>query len=404
MAIGVLGPLTVEGSEATINRRDRAVLQALAASHGEVLSADQLADAVWGDHPPASWRKNLQGCVMRLRRLLGDEAIETLPQGYRLAVGRDDVDAGRFERLVDRAGELLVLGAADRSRYLLEEALALWRGDALTDIADWHEGRIEAERLAELRLDAEELRLDCALRTGEHAQVLAELMALVKERPLRERRWALLALAQYRSGRQADALRTLREVRRVLARELGLDPGPELVELEQAILQQDPSLAVDDVLTRTSPQCPYQGLVPYDVDDSDGFFGRADDVARCLRRLAEEGAVVVVGPSGSGKSSLVRAGVVAALRRAGRRVQVITPGAHPMDALTAGHGSEVLVVDQCEEAVTLCADPAERTAFFAALAERRSWWWRCARIGWGRWPGTRSSPGWSSAGCTCSTR
>ena len=370
MAIGVLGPLTVEGSGATINRRDRAVLEALAASHGEVLSADQLADAVWGEEPPASWRKNLQGCVMRLRRLLGDDAIATLPQGYRLTMSRDDVDAGHFERLLDRAGELLDLGAADRSKYLLEEALALWRGDPLTDIGDWSQGRIEAERLAELRLDAEELRLDCALRTGEHAQVLTELTALVKARPLRERRWALLALAQYRSGRQADALRTLREVRRVLGRELALDPGPELVELEQAILQQDPSLAVEELLTRTSPQCPYQGLVPYDVDDSDGFFGRADDVARCLRRLGEEGAVVVVGPSGSGKSSLVRAGVVAALRRAGRRVQVITPGAHPMDALTAGHGSEVLVVDQCEEAVTLCADPAERTAFFAAIAER----------------------------------
>jgi DNA-binding SARP family transcriptional activator/WD40 repeat protein len=369
MGIGVLGPLTVEGSGATINRRDRAVLQALVASHGEVVSADQLADAVWGESPPASWRKNLQGCVMRLRRLLGDHAIETLPQGYRLAVARDDVDAGRFEQLIDRAGELLVLGAADRSRYLLDEALGLWRGDALTDIADWSEGRIEAERLAELRLDAEELRLDCALRNGEHAQVLAELMALVRERPLRERRWALLALAQYRSGRQADALRTIREVRRVLSRELGLDPGPELVELERAILQQDPSLAVGDPLTQASPHCPYQGLVPYDVDDSEGFFGRADDVARCLQRLAAEGAVVVVGPSGSGKSSLVRAGLVASLRRAGRRVQVVTPGAHPMDALT-GRQPEVLVVDQCEEAVTLCTDPDERTAFFAALAER----------------------------------
>ena len=370
MGIGVLGPLTVEGSGATINRRDRAVLQALVTSHGEVLSADQLADAVWGDEPPASWRKNLQGCVMRLRRLLGDDSIETLPQGYRLAVGRDDVDAGRFEQLIDRAGELLSLGAADRSRYLLDEALALWRGDALTDITDWSEGRIEAERLAELRLDAEELRLDCALRTGEHAQVLSELMALVRERPLRERRWALLALAQYRSGRQADALRTLREVRRVLARELGLDPGPELVELELAILQQDPSLAVGDALIEPSAQCPYQGLVPYDVADSEGFFGRSDDVARCLRRLAAEGAVVVVGPSGSGKSSLVRAGVVASLRRAGRRVRVVTPGAHPLDALTASRSSEVLVVDQCEEAVTLCRDPTERTAFFAALAER----------------------------------
>ena len=370
MGIGVLGPLTVDGAGAMINRRDRAVLEALAASRGEVLSPDRLADAVWGDHPPASWHKNLQGCVMRLRRLLGDEAIQTVPDGYRLGLGHEEVDAGRFERLVDRARELLTLGEVDRARYALDEALGLWRGDALRDVGDWDVGRIEAERLAELRLDAEELHLDCALRSGEHAQVMTELMALVKARPLRERRWALLALAQYRSGRQAEALHTLRSVRTVLSRELGLDPGPDLVDLEQAILRQDPSLAANAVPTETSPRCPYQGLVPYDVDDADAFFGREADAATCLARLDEVGAVVVVGPSGSGKSSLVRAGLAGTLRHAGRRIQVVTPGAHPMDALTAVRRAHLLVVDQCEEAVTLCTDPAERTAFFDALTGR----------------------------------
>ena len=188
---------------------------------------------------------------------------------------------------------------------------------------------------------------------------------------MRERRWVLLALAQYRCGRQAEALASLRQVRTVLTRELGLDPGEDLVDLEQAILRQDPSLATDAVWIESSPRCPYHGLVPYDVDDSDGFFGREADVATCLRRLSDVGAVVVVGPSGSGKSSLVRAGIAAALRSAGTRVQVITPGVHPMDALTSVHRAQVLVVDQCEEAVTLCTDAAESGAFFDALATHR---------------------------------
>ena len=369
MGIGVLGPLTIDGSEAAINRRDRVVLQALAAARGTVLSPERLADAVWGDQPPASWHKNVQQCVMRLRRHLGTEAITTLPQGYRLAVDRDDLDAARFERLVDRARELLALGEVDRARYTLDEALSLWRGTALPDLLDWDGGQIEAERLTGLRLDAEELRLDCALRDGEHAEALSELVASVKEQPLREQRWALLALAQYRCGRQAEALQTLRQVRGVLARELALDPGPDLVALETAILRQDPSLLVDEKPREGSDRCPYQGLIPYDVDDSEAFFGRDADVAICLRRLDEGGAVVVVGPSGSGKSSLVRAGMAAALQLDGRKVHVVTPGASPMAALAAVRPSDVLVVDQCEEAVTLCADDAERAAFFDTLAD-----------------------------------
>ena len=154
-------------------------------------------------------------------------------------------------------------------------------------------------------------------------------------RRLRERRWALLALAQYQAGRQGDALRTLHQARSVLVRELGVEPGPDLVTLEQAILRQDPSLVAAAALPEPTATCPYLGLVPYDVEDTDGFFGRDTEVEAGLSRLTAVGVLAVVGPSGSGKSSLVRAGVAAALLRDGRRVVVITPGARPMDALTA---------------------------------------------------------------------
>ena len=121
----------------------------------------------------------------------------------------------------------------------------------------------------------------------------------------------------------------------VLADELGLDPGPDLVAMEQAVLRHDPSLVADAASAEPSGTCPYLGLVPYDVGDADAFFGRDEEVAACLRRLATGGVLAVVGPSGSGKSSLVRAGMAAALRRDGRRVVVVTPGAHPLDVLTA---------------------------------------------------------------------
>jgi WD40 repeat protein len=193
----------------------------------------------------------------------------------------------------------------------------------------------------------------------------------VSEQPLREHRWTLLALAQYQAGRQGDALRTLYGARRVLAEELGLDPGPDLVALEEAILRQDPSLVADQ-MPEPSATCPYMGLVPYDVGDADAFFGRDPTVSECLRRLADAGVLVVVGPSGSGKSSVVRAGIAAALARDGRRVVVVSPGTRPTDALSAlgpSAGGSVLVVDQCEEAVTLCTDADERAAFFLALTE-----------------------------------
>ena len=194
---------------------------------------------------------------------------------------------------------------------------------------------------------------------------------LVREAPFRERRWGLLALAQYQDGRQRDAMDTLHRARAVLVNELGLDPGPELTTLERAILRQDPSLAVSTALPPPSPVCPYLGLVAYDIRDAGTYFGREAETAACLERLDTAGVLAIVGPSGCGKSSLARAGVAAALERDGRRVRVVVPGARPVDVLTAAPGGarSVLVVDQCEEALAPEVPEAERAAFFAALAD-----------------------------------
>jgi len=217
VGIALLGPLSVDGNPVPTAPRDRMVLGALALRLGDVVSAERLADALWGERPPASWKQVVQGCVVRLRKLLGPGAIETVPQGYRLVVARDEVDACRFERLVARARELLTLGEPERAAYVIGEALALWRGRALADLEGWGPGRTEAARLEELRLDAEELRLDAVMRAGRHREVLAEAESRVAEAPLREQRWALLALAQYQTGQQGDALRTLHRARAVLA-------------------------------------------------------------------------------------------------------------------------------------------------------------------------------------------
>src|SRR5918993_4119605 len=165
--IAVLGPLTLTegtGGESTpLGPRDRVVLTALAMRPQEVVSAERLADALWGDRPPASWNKIVPGCVLRLRRALGPAAIETTSHGYRLAIAADLIDAQRFERLVARGRELLSLGEGERAVYALGEALALWRGRPLQDAERWDPARIEAMRLEELRLDAEEARIEACL-------------------------------------------------------------------------------------------------------------------------------------------------------------------------------------------------------------------------------------------------
>jgi len=367
--ITVLTPLTADGS-GRLSPRDRVVLQALATRPGLPVSADELADALWGDRPPASAAKNLQGCIVRLRKALGPGSISTDPRGYTLRLPADEIDAHRFERLVIRARELLTLGEADRVAFQLADALALWRGPAFTDLPDWPPARQEARRLEELRLEAEELRVDALLRSGRPREVLAPAHTMVRVAPLRERRWTLLALAQYQAGSQGEALRTVRQLRSVLAHQLGVDPGPDVAALEQAILRQDPGLLPPEITVQAT-HCPWQGLMAYDVEDADRFFGRAPDVASCLVLLRRTQFLALVGPSGSGKSSILRAGVAATLRDRGHRVVLITPGRHPLQSITAlsadAPAEVVLAVDQAEEVFSLCDDPDERQEFLQRL-------------------------------------
>jgi DNA-binding SARP family transcriptional activator/WD40 repeat protein len=369
MRIALLGSLQVNDGQTTLAPRDRVILQALASRPGVELSPEALAETLWGQDLPETWAKVVQGCIVRLRKALGPEAIETSPHGYRLLMHQDEVDHLHFEHLLSRARELLANDEPERALFVTGQARALWRGEPLVDLADWAPGRVESERLVELWRDAEDLHAEASLRAGRYQDVLGDALRMVAEQPTRERRWGLLALAQYQAGRQGDALQTLHRAKTALVNELGLDPGPELAQLEQAILRQDPSLAAQAVLPTPSAHCPYPGLVGYDITDAPAFFGREADIAACLRRLDEVGVVAVLGPSGCGKSSLTRAGVAAALERDGRRVTVMSPGAQPAEALAAARPrlTDVLVVDQCEEALALDPDAGERRDFFDQL-------------------------------------
>ena len=369
MGIAVLGPLQVDGQANGLSPRDRVVLSALVVRAGEPISTEALADALWAGDLPPTWSKVLQGCVVRLRKLLGPAAIESAAHCYRLVLTDEELDHRMFERLLDRAREALAGGDPGRASYLAGEALRLWRGPALPDLEEWEPGHVEAVRLEGLRMDAEEVLVEAAIADGRAQEVVEKARALVTQAPIRERRWALLAHALHLAGRQPEALGAITRARDLLVDDYGLDPGPELVELESLLLRQDPSLS-PVLSTETTSWCPYRGLLPFDAGDAESFFGREDDIAACLRRLRDTGVLSVVGPSGVGKSSLVRAGVVASLRGTGRPVLVTSPGTHPMESIAQlkPRGRQTLVVDQTEEAVTLCQDPAERARYVAALA------------------------------------
>ena len=243
MGIAVLGPLRVEGSANGLGPRDRVVLSALVVRAGAPVTQDALADALWGDEVPATWTKVVQGCIVRLRKVLGPAAIESGPSGYRLTLSEDELDHRLFERLLERGREALAAGDPARASYLAQEALDLWRGPALGDLEEWEPGRVEAGRLEGLRMEAEEVWVEAEIAAGHSQAVLERARVLVAEAPFRERRWALLATAFYQAGRQPEALGAVKRARAMLVGELGLDPGPELVRLEQLLLQQDPSLS-----------------------------------------------------------------------------------------------------------------------------------------------------------------
>jgi WD40 repeat protein/DNA-binding SARP family transcriptional activator len=595
----VLGPLEVADATTSTQlrgRKERAVLAVLVLAAGEVMGTDRLIDALWGERPPRSAAKNVQNCVLRLRKSLGPEAIETRAPGYRLAAPVDAIDARRFEDLVTLGRAARVNGTPDRAAGMFREALGLWRGPPFDELRGWDPADVEAARLAELQRAAAEELMDAELACGHHAACVTGLERMAAEEPFRERRWAMLMLALYRCGRQADALRTYQRARSVLATDLGIEPGPELRALERAVVAQDGSLdlagqlpgsstigappvgearvvfvlfsdvvastelldrlgdeaaedrrrahvrllrdavaahggrevknlgdglmvafasGVDAVACalemrraveesrRTMPDAPniriglhvgepmrdeddyfgtsvviaqrlcdaaapgqivasdlvrelvgprrrfafadagstalkglaepipvveilgesteveaepstpaeppYKGLVAFEPEDSALFFGREATVATLIDRLASARLLAVVGASGSGKSSLVRAGVVAALRRDALPgsstwpTLLMSPGAHPLAELAAhlslragvpagsllddladeprtldlaarqaaaslpAGARVVVVIDQFEELFTLCRDECERGQFIDAL-------------------------------------
>jgi DNA-binding SARP family transcriptional activator/WD40 repeat protein len=369
VGIRVLGVAGIDGSP-ELSPRDRRVLAALVVTHGRFSTADRLAAALYGDQdPPASWRKVVQGSVMRLRSALGAESIESSANGYRLTAGDDEIDARRFERLMREADELTAQDDGERAEIRYREALTLFTGEPLVDLDGWEPGRAEAARLGEMRLLAEERLVNALLESGRQQDAASLAVALVEEQPLREQRWAALALAQYRCGRQGDALRSLQRARRVLATEIGLEPSSDLVELERAILEQEPNLAAREVATITTSECPYRGLGGYDVADADDFFGREAATEDCLQRLLSSGFLAIVGPSGCGKSSLARAGVAARLVRSGREVVVITPGASSTALADVPVGT-ALVIDQLEALFSEAVDADQRAAFLSGVAAR----------------------------------
>jgi WD40 repeat protein/DNA-binding SARP family transcriptional activator len=359
VGVNLLGPVEVEGGS-SLEPRDRAVLAVLAIRRGQVVTPAQIADALWRDSPPGSWPKQVQICVGRIRRVLGATAVETSGGGYRLALDDDEIDARRFELLVERGRTLTASGEPDRAAATFSRALGLWRGPPLENLDGWLPARGEAARLEELHRTAEEDWLDARLAAGDHREVAAEAEAMVKAEPLRERRWRSLALAQYRCARQGDALRTLARARQTLVEQLGVSPGPELAALEAAILRQDPALGTVAEAAAVSVECPYRGLAPFDEADAHSFFGRDAETVACLQRLHAHPFLVVAGPSGCGKSSLVRAGVASALRHRGHDVVVIVPGSDPHGAaatIRATTDRTVIVVDQFEELFALDHPP-----------------------------------------------
>ncbi len=246
MEFGLLGPLEVRKGERVVpvgGAKQRALLAILLLHANEVVSRDRLIDALWAERPPGTADRSLDHQVSRLRKTLEpSEMLVTRSGGYVLEVEPEQIDARRFERLLEEGRRANAAGKPADAAEALREALALWRGDALADLAYESFARTEIERLEELRLAALEERVDADLALGRHQALVAELESLTAKHPLRERLRGQSMLALYRSGRQAEALRVYSETRKRLVEELGIEPGEALRQLEQAILRHDPSL------------------------------------------------------------------------------------------------------------------------------------------------------------------
>ncbi|WP_116952652.1 AfsR/SARP family transcriptional regulator [Jiangella endophytica] len=337
MRFGVLGPLTIHDDDGTAvpvtSTKQRLLLAVLLARRNTRVSADMLLEALWDGPPPRSARANLQVYVHRLRRLLGDDRIVHHRSGYQLVVRPGEADDEDFQRLAADGSAALALGDVDSAAELFHRAAALWRGPSTyADVAESGDVGVEAARLDELRLAVAELRIDADLERGQHDLLVAELTALVAAYPLRQRLYRQLMLALHRSGRTADALDVYHRARTALVEELGLEPGPELRELEQAILTEDPALTLpparDTGATRPAELPPA----------NPAFTGRRDEVRQITGWLTGGDVVTISGPGGVGKSALaLRAAHEAAAAFPDGQLYVnlrgATPGVRPLQPL-----------------------------------------------------------------------
>ncbi|MBW8484755.1 BTAD domain-containing putative transcriptional regulator [Actinomadura parmotrematis] len=316
MRIAILGTteVTRDGAPVEIGgARLRALLVLLALDAGRPVPAERIIDALWADRVPAAAPNALQSLVSRLRAAIGREHLETRPGGYRLDVPREAVDAHDFEERLLRARR-----AADPQRRagLLGEALALWRGPALADVA-WQEfAEAPAARLEGLRRAARLERVDAELELGRHAGLVPELEALAAAEPLSEPVRARLMRALYGAGRQADALAEYGAIKAALAEELGVDPSPELAAVHLAVLRQDAALApaAPSAAPPAAPPVPAAPDAPPDAlpDAPPGnlptrltsFIGRDDDLKHVAEALAGGRLVTLTGPGGAGKTRL----------------------------------------------------------------------------------------------------
>jgi predicted ATPase/DNA-binding SARP family transcriptional activator len=410
MDFRILGPLEVcdRGRLLELRRRKhRALLAALLLRAGEVVSTDTLLEELWGERPPATAKGSLQNMVSALRKVLGNSVLRTQPPGYLLDVERAQVDLFRFARLLE---EVRSAADTDQRAAMLREALALWRGPPLADLAFEPFVLREAPRLEELRVAAEEELIEARLALGEDAALVRELEALVAEHPFNERFYSQLMTALYRSGRQTDALELYRRLRRLLMEELGLEPSLPLREPQRAILRHDAAVApawssslrplrntaaILDADTEWAGAGPPSGTVTFLLSDLDGStrllrsLGRAtftNLVAQHDRLLSEvwsrysgyevdtavDGFFVVFRePSAAVRAAAeaqralggaswperveprIRIGMHAgkALLRDGKYVGV--PAVRAARVMSAGHGGQVLV---SQAVADLCAD------------------------------------------------
>src|SRR5215831_2325246 len=345
LVVRLLGPLAVEvdGEPVRLGSvKQKAILAQLALRGGQVAQVAELVVGLWGEDPPVTAANAIQVHVSALRRALGQAGslIQTRPPGYRLEGA--DVDALRFEQLAEEARQ----GRPDKWR----EALEQWTGPAaLADLAEVPFAPAVATRLDELRLTAAEELIERELALGHHLKVVPELTELTRVHPYRETFWRQLMLGLYRSGRQSDALATFREAARMLADDLGVDPGPALAAMHQAILTQDPAL---------DGPAPQHEMPPLPGE----LIGREAELGRLLELVRATRLVTLTGPGGVGKTRL-------ALQAAHGLGAEFVPLADVRTAEAAaaritGSGDTVLVLDNLEQirdADTLLLDLLDNT-------------------------------------------